>query len=308
MIVPEGGADSVQRVTATANRLRMVLVDFADQTQDTRQEYLDEEIQRSLADVVPEQRQAFLQELLTRFPSWDARVDVTLKKTETTERSATDLRELQDPNFLVARLIELAPDLSAQDRRVLVQRLREAGLAAEGGAEWPQEGRAELQSTLQLKADAQMDLPRSLELVSLLADFAARLDQLAWNTWRAIHPRSGYHRASALREVMGRLVRVDEDVSRQQVKENLDRLGGLVAAVISAVRQAGRHASQYVARLSPSEVENLAGMEGGGLLTSKEVKCWRKYVELSRAMGPDTIEGEVREAIAKHVETLMKGR
>jgi len=297
-----------QQVVATANRLRMVLVDFADEPEQLRQEYIDEQIERSLAKIVPEHRKAFLEELMARFPSWDTRVEVGLAKAESVERSTSDRRELQDPNFLVARLIQLGPSLSQQDRQVLIERLREAGLAGGGESGWPAETCAELQSALQLKSDAPMDSFRAMELTCMLADFAARLDQLVWNTWRAIHPHSDRRRPNPLRDLMGQLLRADMDVSRGQVKENLDRLGGLIAAITSAVRQAGRHASQYLARLSPSEIEHMAEMESGGFLTSKEVKCWRKYVELSAALTADIVEDEIREAIAKHVESLMKGR
>ena len=141
----------------------------------------------------------------------------------------------------------------------------------------------------------------------MLVEFAARLDQLVWNTWRAIHPRSKRRRGEPLRALMAKLLRRDVDVSAPQVKEDMDRLGGLIAAITSAVRQAGRHASQYFARLSPAEISKLTEMEGGGFLVGKEVRHWRKYVELSATMSPDAIENEIREAIARHVEQLMQG-
>ena len=308
MTVSAGGQHRSAFVAATVNRLRMVLVDFADDSNQTREECLDDVIERSLGEIVPDQRRAFLQDLMERFPAWDARVDVALKKADTVDRSDTDDRELQDPNFLVARLIQLAPSLSDRDRQVLVERLREAGLSSENVDAWPQQERAKLRQMLQLKDESPLELSRALELVCLLGDFASRLDQLVWNTWRAIHPRSARRRAHRLREQMGELIRADADVSRGQVKDDLDRLGGLIAAITSAVRQAGRHASQYIARLSPAEVEHMAEMEGGGFLVGKEVKCWRKYVELSNALSEDIIESEIREAIARHVESLMKGR
>jgi len=286
----------------------MVLVDLADQPEQARRECLDEVVSRALSEIVPDQRRAFLEELTAYFPGWETQVDVSLKKAEAVDRSPTDQREVQDPNFLVARLIQLAPSLSQRDRQVLVERLREAGLAQVAGVGWPEDGRAQVQNVLQVKPDAPLDLSRAIELICLLADFSARLDQLVWNAWYAIHPRSERRRSQPLRELMAGLVRQDVDVSRGQVKEELDRLGGLIAAITSAVRQAGRHASQYLARLTPGEIEHLAGMEGGGFLVGKEVKCWRKYVELSGSLSADTVENEIREAIAKHVESLMKGR
>jgi len=294
-------------VAATVNRIRMALVDLADEPVQARQDVLDEEIERALSQVVPDQRKAFLEELMQRFPSWDARVGVELKTAESAERSATDERELSDPNFLVARLIQLAPTLSQRDRQVLIQRLCEAGLSRTESTDWSAECREALLGALQLKSDAPIQPSRVTELTCMLVEFAARLDQLVWNTWRAIHPRAKRRRGEPLRGLMAKLLRQDVDVSAPQVKEDLDRLGGLIAAITSAVRQAGRHAGQYFARLSPAEISKLTEMEGGGFLVGKEVRHWRKYVELSATMTPDVIENEIREAIARHVEQLTQG-
>ena len=59
------------RVAELANRLRLVQMDFADQDDETRRGYLQEEIQRALGGVVPSERRAFLEELQSRFPTWD---------------------------------------------------------------------------------------------------------------------------------------------------------------------------------------------------------------------------------------------
>ena len=61
MTVSVGGQHGSAFVGATVNRLRMALVDFADESDQTRQECLDEVIERSLTEIVPEQRRAFLQ-------------------------------------------------------------------------------------------------------------------------------------------------------------------------------------------------------------------------------------------------------
>lgn len=301
-------SDISRRADATANRLRMVQEDFADETDQVREDYLGEEIERALKQIAPDQRQAFLQELQARFPSWDPQVQVSLAGESSVARTATDARELQDPNFLLARLIQLAPGLSADDRRVLTERLREAGLVPAGGADWPDQQRQGLAGEIQLRDADALDLPRALELVRLLVHFAGRLDRLVWNTWRQIAPRSMFRPAAPLRDRLRGFLRVDEDVSAGQVKDDLDRLGGLVASLTSAVRQAGQHAAQYFTRLSPGEVENMVRLEGGSIFTSKEVKCWSKYVDLYRGMDKDVVEKDVTAAVAAHVEALLKGR
>ena len=58
-----------KHVAATANRLRLIQIDFADESPEVRRGYLSEEIERALAEVLPEERQTFLQELMNRFQS-----------------------------------------------------------------------------------------------------------------------------------------------------------------------------------------------------------------------------------------------
>src|SRR5690242_9898958 len=63
-------------VAATANRLRLVQSDFADEPEQVRKDYLSDEIQRALGTLIPNERKAFLEELKQFFPTWDAKVEV----------------------------------------------------------------------------------------------------------------------------------------------------------------------------------------------------------------------------------------
>jgi len=299
---------TLQIVAATANRLRMVQVDFADQSADVRREYLSEEIERALTGVVPEQRADFLTELMNQFPSWDTRVEVQLRKDETTDRTLTDDRELRDPNFLVARLIDRSAELGEGERKVLVQRLKEAGLAKISQGAWPEEAEETLRQNLRLPQDEKVDPTRTLDLVGLLADFALRLDQLVWSSWQRIGPRSNIRRDKPLQQTLKAFLTGSQDVPRGQVAGDLEKLRQLIASLVAAVGQAGRQfASRHLAKFSPIEVEALASMEGGGFLVGKEVKCWRKYTELANAMSEASIDNEIMETIANYAENLMKG-
>jgi hypothetical protein len=304
-----GSTDKVsQLVAATANRLRMVQADFSDQAAEARKEYLSEEIERALASVVPEDRRRFLTELMAQFPSWDTRVEVALRKDESTDRTRTDEKELQDPNFLVARLINRAATLSEGERRILTERLREAGLVAVSAGGLPEEAAAALRQNLRLTPEKDIDPTRVLELVAMLADFACRLDQLVWNAWRKISPRSEIRRGESLQSNIRECVSGSPDVPRGQVAGDLERLRQLIASLVSAVGQSGRQfASRHLARFSPVEIEALASMESGGFLVSKEVKCWRKYTELADALNEAAIENEIMDTIATYAESLMRG-
>ncbi len=285
----------------------MVQVDFADQGSDVRKEYLAEEVERASSSVAPEQRQEFLKALMEQFPSWDAKVEVQLRKEDTTERTTTDQKELQDPNFLVARLIERSAELGDSERKVLAQRLKEAGLATVSQGAWPTEAEAQLRQALRL-TEPTIDPVRALELVGMLSDFALRLDQLCWGSWRRISPKSNIRQDKKLQETLKRNIVGDPDVPRGQVATDLEKLRQLIASLVSAVGQAGRQfANRHVARFSPHEIESLATLEGGGFLVSKDTKCWRKYVELADALNEAAIENEIMETIANYAENLMKG-
>jgi len=296
-------------VAATANRLRMVQMDFSDQGAEIRREYLSEEVERAVGSVVPEQRHQFLEELMEHFPSWDARVEVQLRSDESTERSATDARELQDPNFLVARLIDVAKDLPEGERKVLVERLAEGGLASISQGAWPEEAEQDMRQNLRLPPDRPLDPTRTVEAVGLLADFGLRLDQLVWGGWHQIAPRSKIRRDKPLQQTFKAFVTGDQDVPRGQVSGDIENLRRLIASLVAAIGQTGRQfGAKLVSRLSPHVIEEVVAMEGGGFWVGKEAKYWNKYVELAaEIMNEPAIEAEIMETIAHIAESLMKG-
>jgi len=191
---------------------------------------------------------------------------------------------------------------------VLVERLREAGLAAVDEHAWPEETARTVCAKLQFGEKDRIDAARALELISLLVEFTCSLDQLVWPTWRRMSPRSSIAGAGGLRAAIVRFLRGDQDIARGQMAQDLATLRKLTAAMVSAVSQAGRQfASRHLARFSPTEISALVSMERGGLLVSREVKCWRKYVELAEALNEAVVEKEILEAVANYTESLMKG-
>ncbi len=294
-------------VSATASRLRLVQGDLADDPADSRRELLTETIQVAMSKLAPAEREAFLRELEGMFPSWDSNVSVSAQAGEPAA-SPADQKELKDPSFLVARLAELAPALSDVQRRILTDRLREAGLApaASAGADLPQEPVQRLKARLQIKA-GEPDAGRLVELATVLVDLAAGLDQIVWSTWKTIAPRSAVRRPAPLLHSMGRFAVASPEVGRAQVAQDAERLRALTAAMIAAVSQIGRQFAQgHLAKFAPAEITAMAGMEGGGLLTSKEVKCWRKYVELAGSVDEASIEAEIMQALASCVESFIR--
>jgi len=285
-------------------------MDFADEDAKARREYLSEEIQRVLAEVLPEQRDAFLKALMEQFPTWDQAVQLDLRSKDAVDRGATDSRESRDPGFLIARLAEVASNLDAKDKRVLQEEVALAGLAppTAGGPDLPAEPLQRLKAKLQLGEKSPLDAGRLLDLAATVAELAGSLDQLVWIAWREMAPNSAIKHGADLRRLMSRFVSGDADISRTQAAEEVEKLRKLVASLISAVKMTGRQfASQYLARFAPTEIQALVSMEGGGFMVSKDVKCWRKYVELAETMDQASIENDITNSIVSSAESLMKG-
>jgi len=295
-------------VAATANRLRLVQSEFADEPEQVRKDYLSDEIQRALGTLIPNERKAFLEELKQFFPTWDAKVEVKTEKPAVVA-TPTDQKELKDPGFLVSRLAELAPHLYEQQKHAIIEKLRQVGLAPSAVVGWPEQQAAALRAKMQAGAKDALEPGHVLELLTLCVELTASLDQVVWTTWRTIAPKSQIRRPAGLLKNMARFAAADPDVPRGQVSGDLERLRQLVAAVVAAIGNAGRQfAHNYATKFSPTEIEGLAAMERGGMLVSKEVKNWRKYVELSAGRDEATIESEIMQAIADYAESLMKGR
>lgn len=216
-------------------------MDFADAEGETRKEYLTEEVRRALAEMVPQERRGFLEELALQFPTWDPNVEVAIRAPgKEQDRGAMDVREIQDPGFLIARLGELASSLDEKERKVLLEGVRMAGLAPQGGQERPEEPAQRLRAAMQLARTAQFDPGRMLDLAAVLGELSASLDQLVWRTWKEMAPKSAIHHRGDLRRVMGRFAAGDADISRTQVSEDIEKLRKLIAAMIAAIKVAGR--------------------------------------------------------------------
>jgi len=158
--------DLSRLVAATVNRLRLIQVDFADQPQDVRENYLSDEVEHAVAKLLPDQRAPFIKELKERFPTWEGNVDVSAPSQQTAVRSSSDAKELQDYTFLISRLTQLAPSLTEEQRKTAIARLRDAGLSEAGsGPEWPAQPAKALRAKLQLTALVEPDAAE-LQIVS----------------------------------------------------------------------------------------------------------------------------------------------
>jgi len=296
-----------KHVAATAHRLKLIQIDFADESPDVRQGYLSEEVERALGEVVPDERREFLRSLMDWFPTWDPNVDLRPIEMPAPTQSKTDADELGDPSFLVTRLTDVAATLSDAERQAIIERLREAGLAPKTEGGWPEEAVQRLRQSLQIDRETALDPERTLELVALAADFASNLDQLVWRAWQKLGPKSSVRSTTPLRTILKQFVTGDQAVPRGQVVHDVRKLRQLIAALVAAAGMGGQFAARYLARYSPAEIEAIVRMEGVRFLKAFEVRCWDKYKEMAAELSEAAIENEVRESVAEFAEQLMKG-
>ena len=115
------------RVLETANRLRLIQADFADESDQTRRDYLCEEIEKVLATILPTERSEFLRKLLERFPTGNFAAKSAEGKSEGERGSMGGESRLKNVDFLIQNLLEIIPTLSEEQRVIIDKSLQEVG-------------------------------------------------------------------------------------------------------------------------------------------------------------------------------------
>lgn len=296
------------RVLETANRLRLIQADFADESGQTKRDYFREEIEKALATILPAEREGFLQRLLEQFPSGGFAAQPGERTEGMKDTSTLPESRLRNVDFLIQNLLEIAPTLTEEQKVIIDKSLQVAGLRSEvTRGDSPDLGQ-ELKAKLQISGERSLRTAELSELAAMLVEFVLKLEPLVWNTWRTLSPRSAVRPQGALAKKIGQFLSGDGQVSGSSVDDDLKVLQKLIAAMTTAVSRAGaQFAKRHLAKFSPSEIAALVKMEPGSVFVSHEVKCWRKYVELAETLNEDAIDMEIRKVIVDYVESLAKG-
>lgn len=289
-------------------QLKLIQASFAEDDPGTRQQYISDEIARALKTVSPSKRRTYLQALAHRFPSWEGAPAPKAKPTV----------ELS-PEELVARLVEAAPYLTIAQRRAMAEQLEQAGLVASrpvAGAA-PAAAAAEpipeeLQRKLGLDAAQSLSQVRVLRLIAVLIEFSVTLDQLAWNVWKQIAPKSIVRRdggaESDFRRIAGPYLAGDDEVSTAQISQVVDKTRQLIAGLLAGMGSTGEaFARQFLGRISPGAIKEKADAESG-FFVGPEQKCWRKYLEVFNEINGPMVEKEIAEVLATQAEELILGK
>jgi len=292
-------------IIEASHRLRMIQKDFADQEEPRQNEYLCEELERLLKEVPFAERAAFLQGLLERFPAPPApdRAGATVPP------GGVPRLALAQPMELVDALLEGLGSLPDEQRKAVVERLQQV-VAQAPTAEPSTQSTQDLRATLQLPAEIKMHPERFGELAHLLVDFVIKTEQLTGAVWGKIAAKSSVRPPKQAKKLAGQLLSTEAGSSDELAKD-LQLLLQFATAIMTAASRAGEEvARRYWRRLSPEALRALVDMEQSRLrdsLLSKDVRCWRKYCELTGELGAEHIEKEIESAMADYAEAFVKG-
>lgn len=301
-----GGESWRSLAELTANRLRLIQADLADEPAASRRAHLDDEVRAALEKVPLAERNEFLSVVEDRFPAWEGG-RVVSGSTDGTLVSATDMAEFNDPAFLLRQLTKAAESMTAEQRREAGERLAAVGIAPAGVGEIPVEALARAKAAMQVASDAEADTGRVLETSALLAEQVLLLDTLVWKIWRNIAPDSQHRNRTQLGATLGSYVTGTGETGRGEVAESLERFRQLTAALISSIGKVGDTVFAQISQLNPNTVETMAKNEKKWN-ESIELAAWKKYREIAGKMDQATVENEVMRAVSRTVEDIIGPR
>lgn len=293
-----------QWAEAAARRLSYLQASLAEETVETREARLAEEINSQLKSLPGDRRAAAVEALAERFPTW--------QMATVSFDSASAAPSPQTPDELVEALCSVAPLLSPERRAAIGERLARAGLARDTGRVIDGEALAEVQRKLKLQPADTIDPQRLGRLFAVLAEMAVTLEQLAWNVWRTIAPRSQLRRDSMmpeLRVMLRRSLTGESEASSSQVYQQIERSRRLIAGLLASLDAVGRgFAQNYQSRFSPEAIREAVRSEGKpGLFDNPEARAWQRYTERSSQLSTGAIENEIREHLVRLTEELARG-
>jgi hypothetical protein len=301
---PEALAEPATWAAALGNRLKYLQANLAEETGENRQTYLEEELRRALQAVPASKRGLYLDALAERFPTWELATVAVASPAAVTQPT---------PDEIVKAFLQLAPQLSGEQRENVKQKLAALGMVIANNMPIEGEALADVQAKLKLGPRDPIDPQRLGKLFAAFAEVMLTLDQLAWNVWRSAAPKSPIRRDTSqgdLRTLTRRSLAGDAEASAAQVQKQLEGTRQLIAGLLAGLGPAGRNfARRYQQRYAPDAVREAVRAEGGGggLFANAEARCWKKYTDLAAEITDATIENDVQEAVVKYAEDLIRG-
>jgi hypothetical protein len=173
----------------------------------------------------------------------------------------------------------------------------------------PIEGDAltEVQAKLKLEPEDRIEVQQMGKLFAIYAEAMLILDQLAWNVWRNVAPKSAIRRDTTqgdLRTVTRRVLAGDAAITPAQVQKQIEATRLLIAGLLAGLGPAGKNfARRYTQSFTPDAIREVVRAEGGG---KTDAVFWKKYTELATQLSETVIEDDVQEAVVKYAEDLIR--
>lgn len=299
-----GSSDISDLAEAIASRIRLIQVDFADDTPEKRQAFLADEIERALGDQTPARRRALLSELLERFPTWNAQ----MLSSESSDGGKDEIAN-SGVSALLDRLIELAPNMTSEDRLTVTTRLEEAGVITRQTRDgWSLNTEDAVTDKLGFDKNVPLDPERVLQLFAEQSALITQLEKIVQATWRELAPRGSAISADGdLAKMFERFATGDDDISRSQVGEELERTRQLTAAMIAAIGRLGRVLAENLAKQYSPAVLEQAARQDKRWHEGVEIAAWRLFKERAEGLDETELDREVRRLLVEYTESVARG-
>jgi hypothetical protein len=282
-------------------RLKYLQTNLAEEKPEDRQVHLEEELHRALQALPATKRGSHLYALVQQFPEWELAAATAIAPAAVAR---------QTPDEIIKVFLQLAPQLSGEQREDVKKKLAAAGLII--ATNQPVEGEAltGIQAKLKLDTEDRIDTQQLGRLFATFAEAVLALDQLAWNVWRNAAPKSPIRRDTAqgdLRTVTRRALSGDAEAAaaQVQVQKQVEASRQLIAGLLAGLGPAGKNfARRFQQRYTPDAVREMVRAEGGD---KNDALYWKKHTELAAEITETVIEDDVQAAVVKYAEDLMRG-
>lgn len=269
----------INEAPALAHRLRLLQSEIGDKDPELRSDLLREQIEAAVKRIPDNRKAAFLSELARHFPVLDeAHAPVSVPPGQgDVEKSPS----------------EVFTSLPAEKQAEIVSDLIERGVL-----------------------DVATDSPATdLET----APAAARADRMFCDLARGIVPFflrtvnslgiavEGLVDSDIVEKLEAYVAGEETDISPAELDAALEQLAVAVSSLISVIPHLGRYATQTLAQqLAAERIEDLARNEGKPALQRWDTVYWGKYKEVSRAFSDGTLEKDVNQKVAAHIDKWLQ--
>lgn len=294
-------AERAAWAASLVTRLKYLQTKLAEEKPEDRQVHLEEELHRALMELPAPKRGAHLYALVQQFPDWELAAVTAIAPAAVAR---------QTPDEIIKAFLQLAPQLSGEQRADVKKKLAALGLIIATNQPIEGEVLTGIQGKLKLDPDDKIDPQQLGRLFATFAEAILALDQLAWNVWRNAAPKSPIRRDTSqgdLRTVTRRALSGDAEAAaaQVQVQKQVEASRQLIAGLLAGLGPAGKNfARRFQQRYTPDAVREVVRSEGGG---KNDAQFWKKHTELAAEITETVIEDDVQAAVVKYAEDLMRG-